>query len=97
MITYRKQEAHRLRELLLACLFAIGIAVSAAPGALAAPVQGSPPSEAKAGSIVQDVACRWRRVCDWRGCRSVRRCSRGSCRSGRVCDRRGCRTVRRCW
>jgi hypothetical protein len=70
-----------------------GIAASVNPAAsLAAAVEANP--------IVSPVRCYTRRICDRRGCRSVRRCtrsrSRSRCSVRRVCDRRGCRSVRRC-
>jgi hypothetical protein len=61
--------------LVFVILAVIGFGLMLAPGASAAPAKGTPIAKAAAvTSMVTEVPCRWRRVCDWRGCRSVRRC-----------------------
>jgi hypothetical protein len=86
------------QEKLAAVLLALCLSFAIAPGASAAVISGAPRVAAVAGtSLVEPVRCYSRRVCDRRGCRSVRRCSRPRCRSRRVCDWRGCRSVRNCW
>src|SRR5262245_38090682 len=53
----------------------IGLGLMVLPSASAAPVNGTAIAKASAGtSMFTEVPCRYRRVCDYRGCRSVRRC-----------------------
>jgi hypothetical protein len=65
----------RTRAVALAILAALSIGLVGAPAASAASATGAVIGEAaKATSPIFQVPCRFRRVCNRYGCRSVRRC-----------------------
>ena len=87
------------RQLVLGLAFAAGLSLGAAGGAEAAPFSATSHELAQTSEpLAEPARCRTRRVCDWRGCRTVRRCGRSACRWRwrEICDWRGCRMVRRC-
>ena len=61
-----KLEEARMKTLILATLFAIGVALAAPSGASAAAIGGTGVDKAaKANSPIEQVYCRWRRYCHW--------------------------------
>jgi hypothetical protein len=74
-IRHQMEEPMNRTPLAFVILAFIAFGLMVLPSASAAPVNGAAIAKASAAtSMFTEVPCRWRRVCDYRGCRSVRRC-----------------------